>query len=69
MLPSAEEQSKTGNWSLRSDVPAAYCWQPILSYKVIDNYFAFLTTSKQFEDLRNHVEAYTGPVRNVEGVQ
>jgi ABC-type Fe3+ transport system substrate-binding protein len=66
---SPEEQSKTGNWSPRSDVPAPYGWKPILSYNVVNSYRAFLTNTKQLEDLRKHFEAYTGPVKNVGGVR
>jgi ABC-type Fe3+ transport system substrate-binding protein len=66
---SPEEQSKTGNWSARSDVPAPYGWKPILSYKVVNSYRAFLTNAKQLEELRKRFEAYTGPVKNVGGVR
>lgn len=66
---SPEEQSKTGNWSARSDVPAPYGWKPILSYKVVNSYRAFLTNTKQLEELRKRFEAYTGPVKNVGGVR
>jgi ABC-type Fe3+ transport system substrate-binding protein len=66
---SPEWQSKTGNWSPRSDVPAPYDWKPILSYKVVNNYRAFLTITKQLEELRKRFEAYTGPVKNVGGVR
>jgi ABC-type Fe3+ transport system substrate-binding protein len=66
---SPEEQSKTGNWSPRSDVPPPYGWKPILSYKVVNDYRAFLTNTKQLEELRKRFEAYTGPVRNVGGVR
>jgi ABC-type Fe3+ transport system substrate-binding protein len=66
---SPDEQSKTGNWSARSDVPAPYGWKPILSYKVVNSYRAFLTNTKQLEELRKRFEAYTGPVKNVGGVR
>jgi ABC-type Fe3+ transport system substrate-binding protein len=66
---SPEEQTKTGNWSPRSDVPAPYGWKPILSYKVINDYRAFLTNTKQLEELRKRFEAYTGPVKNAGGVR
>ncbi|HXP82916.1 MAG TPA: extracellular solute-binding protein [Verrucomicrobiae bacterium] len=66
---SPEEQSKTGSWSPRSDVPAPYGWKPILSYKVVNSYRAFLTNTKQLEELRKRFEAYTGPVKNVGGVR
>jgi ABC-type Fe3+ transport system substrate-binding protein len=64
-----EEQTKTGSWSPRSDVPAPYGWKPILSYKVVNNYRAFLTNTAQLEELRKRFEAYTGPVKNVGGVR
>ena len=66
---SPEEQSKTGSWSPRSDVPAPYGWKPILSYKVVNSYRAFLSNTKQLEELRKRFEAYTGPVKNVGGVR
>jgi ABC-type Fe3+ transport system substrate-binding protein len=66
---SPEEQTKTGNWSPRSDVPAPYGWKPILAYKVVNDYRAFLTNTKQLEELRKRFEAYTGPVKNVGGVR
>jgi ABC-type Fe3+ transport system substrate-binding protein len=66
---SPEEQSKTGNWSPRSDVPAPYGWKPILSYNVVNSYRAFLTNTKQLEELRKRFEAYTGPVKNMGGVR
>ncbi|HEX3376215.1 MAG TPA: extracellular solute-binding protein [Candidatus Acidoferrales bacterium] len=66
---SPEVQTKTGNWSPRTDVPAPYGWKPILSYKVINDYRSFLTNTKQLEELRKRFEAYTGPVKNVGGVR
>jgi ABC-type Fe3+ transport system substrate-binding protein len=66
---SPEVQSKTGNWSPRSDVLPPYGWKPILSYKVVNDYREFLTNTKQLEELRKRFEAYTGPVRNVGGVR
>ena len=66
---SPEEQSKTGSWSPRSDVPAPYGWKPVLSYKVVNSYRAFLTNTKQLEEFRKRFEAYTGPVKNVGGVR
>jgi ABC-type Fe3+ transport system substrate-binding protein len=66
---SPEWQSKTGNWSPRSDVPAPYDWKRILSYKIVNSYRAFLTNTTQLEELRKRFEAYTGPVKNVGGVR
>jgi len=66
---SSEEQSKTGSWSPRSDVPAPYGWKPILSYKVVNSYRAFLTNTMQLEELRKRFEAYSGPVKNLGGVR
>jgi ABC-type Fe3+ transport system substrate-binding protein len=66
---SPEVQSKTGNWSPRSDVPTPYGWKPTLSYKVVNSYREFLTNTKQLEELRKRFEAYTGPVKNVGGVR
>jgi ABC-type Fe3+ transport system substrate-binding protein len=66
---SPEVQSKTGNWSPRSDVPAPNGWKPILSYKVVNSYREFLTNTKQLEELRKRFEKYTGPVKNIGGVR
>ena len=66
---SPAQQSKIGNWSPRSDVPAPYGWKPVLSYKVVNNYREFLTNTKQLEELRKRFESYTGPVKNVGGVR
>jgi ABC-type Fe3+ transport system substrate-binding protein len=66
---SPEEQTKTGNWSPRSDVSAPYGWKPILSYKVVNSYRDFLTNTKQLEELRKRFERYTGSVKNVGGVR
>ena len=66
---SPEQQSKTANWSPRSDVPAPYGWKPILSYKVVNSYREFLTNTKQLEELRKRFESYTGPVKNIGGVR
>lgn len=66
---SPDVQTKSKNWSPRSDVPAPYGWKPILSYKVVNSYRAFLTNTKQLEELRKRFEAYTGPVKNVGGVR
>src|SRR5579863_9978871 len=66
---SPEVQTKMGNWSPRSDVPAPYGWKPILSYKVVNSYRDFLTNTKHREELRKRFEAYTGPVKNVGGVR
>jgi ABC-type Fe3+ transport system substrate-binding protein len=66
---SPEVQAESGSWSPRSDVPAPYGWKPILNYKVVNSYRAFLTNTKQLEELRKRFEAYTGPVKNVGGVR
>jgi ABC-type Fe3+ transport system substrate-binding protein len=64
-----ERQAKTGTWPARSDVPPPYGWNPILSYKVVNNYREFLANTKQLEDLRKRFEAYSGPVKNMGGVR
>jgi ABC-type Fe3+ transport system substrate-binding protein len=66
---SSEQQSKTGNWSPRSDVPPPYGWKPILSYKVVNNYSGFLTNTIQLAELRKRFEVYTGPVKNTGGLR
>jgi hypothetical protein len=47
--------------------PAGY--KPILSYKVANDYRAFLTDRKKVEELRKKFEGYSGPIVNSGGVR
>ena len=63
------QQIATGTWSGRRDVPPPAGYKPILSYKVANDYRAFLTDQTQVADLRKRFEGYTGPVVNAGGVR
>src|SRR5580704_16575574 len=63
------QQVATGTWSGRSDVPPPSGYNPILSYKVANDYRAFLVNQTQVADLRKRFEKYTGPVVNAGGVR
>ena len=43
---------KLPTWSPRSDVPPPAGYKPILSYKVANDYLAFLTDQTQVAELR-----------------
>jgi ABC-type Fe3+ transport system substrate-binding protein len=63
------QQIANGTWSGRKDVPPPAGYQPILSYKVANDYRAFLTNLTQVAELRARFEKYTGPVVNAGGVR
>ena len=62
-------RAATGTWSGRKDVPPPAGYNPILSYKVANDYRAFLVNQTQVADLRKRFEKYTGPVVNAGGVR
>jgi ABC-type Fe3+ transport system substrate-binding protein len=64
-----EQQAKLPTWSPRSDVPPPAGYQPILSYKVINDYRDFLTDQAQVAALRKRFEGYSGPIVNTGGVR
>jgi ABC-type Fe3+ transport system substrate-binding protein len=68
-LLSPEQQSKLPTWSPRSDVPPPAGYKPILSYKVANDYVAFLTDQKKVAELRKKFEGYSGPIVNSGGVR
>jgi ABC-type Fe3+ transport system substrate-binding protein len=63
------QQIATGTWSGRSDVPPPAGYKPIFSYKVVNDYRAFLTNQTQVAELRKRFEKYTGSVVNAGGVR
>jgi ABC-type Fe3+ transport system substrate-binding protein len=63
------QQVATGTWSGRSDVPPPAGYKPIFSYKVANDYRAFLTDQPQVEALRKRFESFTGPIVNAGGVR
>ena len=64
-----EQQSRSGTWSPRSDVPPPPGMKPILAYQVVNDYQSFITDERRVADLRKRFEAYTGPVKNTGGVR
>jgi ABC-type Fe3+ transport system substrate-binding protein len=64
-----EQQSKLPTWSPRSDVPPPAGYKPILSYKVANDYRAFLSDDKEVAALRERFEGYSGPIVNPGGVR
>jgi len=64
-----EQQIATETWSGRRDVPPPEGYKPILSYKVANDYRAFLTDQKSVEELRKKFEGYSGPIVNSGGVR
>jgi ABC-type Fe3+ transport system substrate-binding protein len=68
-LLSPEVQSKLPTWSPRSDVPPPAGYQPILSYKVVNDYRDFLADQNKVAELRKKFESYSGPIVNSGGVR
>jgi ABC-type Fe3+ transport system substrate-binding protein len=68
-LLSPEQQSKLPTWSPRSDVPPPAGYKPILSYKVANDYRAFLTDQAKVAELRKKFEGFSGPIVNSGGVR
>lgn len=64
-----EQQSRTGVFSPRTDVPPPEGLKPLFSYKLANRYREFVTNDKLVSDLRKRFEAYTGPVVNQGGVR
>jgi ABC-type Fe3+ transport system substrate-binding protein len=64
-----EQQLANETWSGRRDVPPPDGYKPILSYKVANDYKAFMTNDAQIAELRKRFETYTGPVVNAGGVR
>ena len=62
-----EQQSKLPTWSPRSDVPPPAGFKPLFSYKVANDYRAFLTDETKVAELRKRFERYSGPIVNSGG--
>ncbi len=63
------QQIATGTWSARNDVPPPAGYLPIFSYKVANDYRAFLTDQPKVVELRKRFEGYSGPIVNAGGVR
>jgi len=68
-LLESPQQSATGTWSGRRDVPPPAGYRPILSYQVANDYRDFMTNQAQVVELRKRFETYTGPIINTGGVR
>ena len=64
-----EQQSRTGTFSSRADVPPPNGLKPLTSYKLANRYREFMTDEKTVAELRKRFETYTGPVTNRGGVR
>jgi ABC-type Fe3+ transport system substrate-binding protein len=64
-----EQQSRTGVFSARRDVPPPAGLKPLFSYKVANAYRDFVTNEVQLVDLRKRFEHYSGPIVNTGGVR
>jgi len=64
-----EQQAKLPTWSPRSDVPPPVGFKPIFSYKVANDYKAFLVNQTKVAELRKRFEKYSGPIVNSGGVR
>jgi ABC-type Fe3+ transport system substrate-binding protein len=66
---SKEQQSRTGVYSSRADLPPPEGLMPLSSYRLADGYLQFVTDEAQLKALRERFEKYTGPVTNAGGVR
>jgi ABC-type Fe3+ transport system substrate-binding protein len=64
-----EQQSRTGVFSARADVPPPAGFNPLFSYKLADRYVDFVTNATQMAELRKRFEGYSGSVVNKGGVR
>lgn len=64
-----EQQSRTGVFSARTDVPPPTGFNPLFSYELANDYQGFVTNAAQLAELRKRFEGFTGPVVNTGGVR
>lgn len=55
-----EQQSRTGTFSARADVPSPQGWQPLASYKVDSGYRKLLSDEPRLIGLKKRFATYTG---------
>ena len=55
-----EQQSRTGTWSTRLDVPPPSGLKPIFDYQLANEFRSFITNDKLTEELRKRFENYIG---------
>jgi ABC-type Fe3+ transport system substrate-binding protein len=61
---SPERQALTGTWSARRDVPPPRGYKPLSTYRLANDYRAFVVRTSLIDELRRRFLAYTGPVVN-----
>jgi ABC-type Fe3+ transport system substrate-binding protein len=66
---SKDQQSRTGVFSARTDVPPPAGAKPLFSYQLANNYREFVTNERQLGELRKRFEGYSGPIVNAGGVR
>jgi ABC-type Fe3+ transport system substrate-binding protein len=59
-----DQQINTGNWSARRDVPPPAGFEPLASYRLANEYRAFVVNAPLIRSLRAKYLTYTGPVVN-----
>jgi ABC-type Fe3+ transport system substrate-binding protein len=64
-----EQQSRVGSFSSRADVVPPEGFKPLTSYRIANDYRAFVTDEKLIAELRRRMEGYTGPPVNKGGVR
>src|SRR4029079_9214025 len=64
-----EQQSRTGVFSPRSDVPPPEGLQALSAYKIANRYRDFVSDEARLVALRKRFEGYTGPVVNRGGAR
>jgi ABC-type Fe3+ transport system substrate-binding protein len=55
-----EQQSRTGTWSTRRDVPPPSGLKPIFEYQLANDFRSFITNAQLADDLRKRFEGYIG---------
>jgi ABC-type Fe3+ transport system substrate-binding protein len=55
-----EQQSRTGTWSTRLDVPPPSGHKPILDYQLANDFRRFVTNEKLCKEMRKRFEGYIG---------
>lgn len=68
-LLAREQQSRSGFYSPRADVPPPAGMKPLFANFVVNQYREFVTDDALINDLRKRFEAITGPVKNAGGVK
>ena len=57
-----EQQSRTGTWSPRTDVPPPSGLKPLFDYNLANDFRSFIADEPRVVELRKRFETYIGPV-------